>query len=106
MRIIGKRRIREFGEKFADAREPLEDWMRIVRRENWPTWADVRRRFPKADRVAFPARRKVFVVFDIKGNHYRLITAIHHKPGVGGRVYIRAFLTHAEYRKDTWKDTL
>ena len=106
MRIISEKTIRDFAAKFADAREPLEQWINTVRRENWPTWTDVRRTFPKADMVAVPKRKLSFVVFNIKGNHYRLITVIHFKPRLGGRVYIRGFLTHAEYSKDSWKDTL
>ncbi len=39
-------------------------------------------------------------VFNIKGNAYRLITAIHYDRG---RIYIRELLTHAEYDKGDWK---
>lgn len=101
-----KKRLREYGRQFADAREPLEAWVRIVHQQNWPTWADLRRTFPTADKIAVPRRNLSFTVFNIKGNRYRLITVIHHKPRFGGRVYIRGFLTHAGYSKDTWKDTL
>ena len=41
-----------------------------------------------------------FVIFDIGGNKYRLICAIHYNTG---RVYIRHVLTHAEYDLDKWK---
>jgi len=40
------------------------------------------------------------VVFNIGGNKYRLIAAIHFNRG---KVYIRDVLTHAEYDKERWK---
>jgi mRNA interferase HigB len=43
------------------------------------------------------------VVFNICGNAYRLICAIHYNTG---KVFLLRFLTHAEYDKDRWKDEL
>ncbi len=43
---------------------------------------------------------KQFVIFDIGGNKYRLIAAVHYNTG---RVYIRHVLTHAEYSRGGWK---
>jgi mRNA interferase HigB len=43
------------------------------------------------------------VVFNIGGNKYRLITAIHYNRGL---VFTLMVLTHAEYGKDEWKDVL
>lgn len=45
-------------------------------------------------------RYKRFVIFDIGGNKYRLIAAVHFNTGI---VYIRHVLTHAEYDSDKWK---
>lgn len=42
-------------------------------------------------------------VFNIRGNKYRLITAIHYNIQA---IYVMRFLTHAEYSKNTWKDSL
>ncbi len=47
-----------------------------------------------------PDQVKNFVIFDIGGNQYRLITCINYK---WKAIYIRDFLTHAEYDKDKWK---
>jgi mRNA interferase HigB len=44
------------------------------------------------------------VVFNIRGNKYRLIVAIHYRPS--GRVFVLRFLTHAEYDKEKWKAEL
>ncbi len=43
---------------------------------------------------------KQFVIFDVGGNKYRLIVAIHYNTG---RVYVRNVLTHAEYDRGKWK---
>ena len=50
--------------------------------------------FPQADQVG----KKT--VFNIGGNKYRLIAAIHYNRG---RVYIRAILTHRDYDRGIWK---
>ena len=43
------------------------------------------------------------VVFNVCGNTYRLICAIHYDTG---KVFLLRFLTHAEYSKSRWKDEL
>lgn len=55
--------------------------------------------------VRLPSGRSI-VVFNIAGNEFRLITAIHYTPKniKKGRVYLREFLTHAEYDKNEWKE--
>jgi antitoxin component HigA of HigAB toxin-antitoxin module len=50
--------------------------------------------------ITLPNRRKI-VVFNIGGGAFRLIAAIHYNRGI---VYIRKFLTHAEYSKEEWKN--
>jgi len=54
----------------------------------------VRRVFPSADGV------KEFMVFNVKGNAYRLITEINYRTK---RIFLRHVLTHAEYSKGGWK---
>ena len=63
---------------------------------------DVRRDFPQADGVMVRSRR-IVTVFNIRGNNYRLITAIHYQPQ---RVYLLRFYTHADYDDSGWEDTL
>jgi mRNA interferase HigB len=41
--------------------------------------------------------------FNIRGNDYRLITAIHYNLG---KVFVLRFMTHAKYDKGRWKDEL
>jgi mRNA interferase HigB len=59
------------------------------------SFAEIKRVFPSADKVG------KFTVFDISGNKYRLIAAIHYNRK---KVYIRHILTHAEYDLDKWKN--
>ena len=62
----------------------------------------MRAHFRDADTVKTASGRSV-VVFNIGGNNYRLICAIHYNTGI---VFVLRFLTHAEYDKETWKNDL
>lgn len=95
MRIISKRKLREFWEVHPDAKDPLLDWYNITRKATWRNLADVRASFRHADPVGD------CTVFNIKGNDYRLITVIRYK---SQRVYTLYVLTHKEYDKEKWKD--
>ena len=63
---------------------------------------DLRTVFPHADVVKVASGNSV-TVFNISGNHYRLITAIYYNRGM---IYALDFLNHADYSKDRWKETL
>ena len=89
MRIIAKRTLREFWRRHADAEQPLLAWFREVRQADWDTPAKVKARYPSASIVADNR-----VVFNVKGNDYRLVVKINY----GHRtVYVRFVGTHAEY---------
>jgi mRNA interferase HigB len=91
MHVISEKALRQFWQKHSDAQEPLKAWLKVTEQAEWRNLADVRRVFPSADVV------DVYTVFNIKGNRYRLITAIHYNRQ---KVYIRHMFTHAEY--DRW----
>lgn len=95
MRIISKRRLREFWTKHPSAENPLQAWYLITRQANWTNFAEVRRDFPSANNV------KRLTVFNIAGNKYRLVARLEFRKQ---RVYIRAIMTHAEYDKNRWKN--
>ena len=59
------------------------------------TYSELRQVFPSADKVG------KLTIFNIGGNKYRLIVAIHYNREI---VYIRDILTHNEYDKGKWKD--
>jgi mRNA interferase HigB len=71
------------------ARSQYEAWLDIVTHANWRNPEDVKASYPKAS--ILKAGR---VVFNIKGNDYRLIAAVQYRAGV---LAIRFFGTHAEY---------
>jgi mRNA interferase HigB len=99
MRIITRKRLREFARRYPDAADALQKWELVVLDAKWESLQDVRRVYPYADAVTVESGNTV-TVFNIRGNKYRLITAIHYN---GQRVYVLRLLTHAEYSKNFWK---
>jgi mRNA interferase HigB len=73
------------------ARSQYEAWLDLVGRAQWRNPEDVRASYPKAS--ILKASR---VVFNIKGNDYRLIASVQYRAGV---LAIRFFGTHAKYDK-------
>ena len=94
MRVISPKMLRAFWAVHPDARLPLARWRRIAAKAEWKTFSDVKAEFGSLDQY------KQYVIFDIGGNKYRLIAAIHYNTG---RVYIRYLLTHADYIRGDWK---
>ena len=85
MRIITRKRLREFAQRHPDATEALDNWYRFFREAQSRSLQDVRRVYPHADMVAVASGNSV-TVFNICGNKYRLIAAIHYNRQ---RVYVR-----------------
>lgn len=100
MRIIKESRLREYAKQHSRAASSIRLWRDTVRLASWKTPAEVKRTLPSADQITLPDGRRV-VVFNIGGGAFRLITAIHYNRGI---VYIRKFMTHAEYSKEEWKN--
>ncbi|MBI5527939.1 MAG: type II toxin-antitoxin system HigB family toxin [Deltaproteobacteria bacterium] len=95
MHVITRKRLREFAAGHGDAEEPLRVWYTVVSRTDFGSLAELKRVFGSADKVGR------YTVFDIGGNKYRLIVAIHYNRK---KVYIRHVLTHAEYDRGRWKE--
>lgn len=91
MRIIAKAALRAFWADHANAEEPLLAWYREVELEDWDTPAKLKAKYGNASII-----RNNRVVFNIKGNDYRLVVKINYSYRV---VYIRFVGTHAEYDK-------
>ena len=88
MRIVSKRRIREFGKRFPKAVQPLNHWANAVRTAAWKTPGALKAAFGSADFVGD------LTVFNMGGNKYRLIAFVHYRRQI---VYIKNILTHEEY---------
>jgi len=116
MRIIKESRVKQFIQDHPKARRALERWIRLTRAATWKKFTDVRSTFPNADAVLVASGKKA-MVFDINGNDFRLITAVHYMVAniegaehlsdfSGGRVYVFYLLTHAQYDREAWKEAL
>ena len=89
MRVIAKRPLRKFWERHPAAEGPLLAWFREVEREDWDTPAAVKAKYRSASIVGGDR-----VVFNVKGNAFRLVVRINYARRV---VYVRFIGTHAEY---------
>ena len=89
MRIFTYKRLREFWERHPDAKLPLLAWYKDAEDADWNTPAAVKSRYPNASVI-----RNNRVIFNVKGNDYRLVAQINYPYRA---VYIRFLGTHAEY---------
>lgn len=89
MRVISISSLRSFWEVHPDAEQPLKEWYVKTCRAQWKNFADIRNDFNSVDYVGNQR-----YVFNIKGNHYRLVVAVKFTPAL---VYIRFVGTHDEY---------
>ena len=89
MRIIAFGAIREFWKRHPQAEIPLRSWYAQASRADWRSPADVKAAYRSA---SFLARNRV--VFNIKGNDFRLVAAVHYNRGM---MFIRFVGTHREY---------
>lgn len=91
MRVIAKRTLRDFWEKHADSEQQLKAWYNEAEEADWKSPNEIKKDYPSAS-ILEDNR----MVFNIKGNRYRLIVKINYNYGV---VWIRFVGTHAEYDK-------
>jgi mRNA interferase HigB len=102
VRIIAKKAISLFGEKHFDALSPLLRWYSIVEDGEWRNYSELRTAFPSADQVRVASGR-IATVFNIAGNKYRLISAIHYNRQT---VFIMRIFSHQDYDNIDWKSHL
>ena len=102
MHIISEKALKAFAARHPDAHRPLSRWYQVVRRARWQNLMEARRDFPHADPATVGSGRTV-IVFNIAGNKYRLISAIHFDRQT---LFVLRILTHADYDKEKWKDEL
>lgn len=89
MHIVSFRKLREFFENDPNARVALQDWYKRTSKANWDNFSDVKNTFNSVDSVGNSR-----FVFNIKGNHYRIVAQILFTIK---RVYIRWVGTHRDY---------
>lgn len=91
VRVISKKTLRDFWLKHHDCEERLKSWHKEAEEANWKTPKDIKKEYPSA---SFLADNRV--VFNIKGNNYRLIVKINYDYSI---VWIRFIGTHTENDK-------
>lgn len=89
MRIISVKTLYDVAKKHKDLLKQVEIWVKCVRQQDWAKPSQVKELYGTAD--ILPGNR---VVFNIKGNTYRIVCKIKYSWKV---VYVRFFGTHAEY---------
>ena len=89
MRVIALGTLREFWKKHPQARVPLQSWYALASRVDWGSPADIKAAYRSA---SFLENNRV--VFNIKGNSYRLVTAVHYNKGL---MFVRFIGTHRQY---------
>jgi mRNA interferase HigB len=102
VRVIKEKFLRDAATQHPKAAKYLVAWRVIVRAATWRNLADVRRSYPNADLVRVSSGKSV-LVFNVCGNTYRLIVAMHFDRQMA---FTLRFLTHAEYDRNDWKNEL
>ena len=93
MKLVGRLSLDNFARKHADVRGQIDAWVCEVEEAEWETPNDVKRRYSHASFLT--ANR---VIFNLKGNKYRLDTKVSYKNQV---ILVMRIGTHEEY--STWK---
>lgn len=89
MRVVAIKTLRDFWAVYPDSEQPLLAWYDEASKAMWTQPADIKANYANAS--ILKSRR---VVFNIKGNDYRLIVAIAYKVGL---VYVKFIGTHKQY---------
>ena len=91
VRVIAKKTLIEYYEKNKEIKNQLEAWYREAKNAEWKNPQEIKKKYASASIIG--GNR---VVFNIKGNKYRLVTKIDYQMKI---VYIRFIGTHKEYDK-------
>lgn len=91
MVVISYRTLREFADKYPQREDALNNWYMVMDKADFANFNELRKTFGSADAIGHD-----LYVFNIKGNHYRLIVRIIFKVRT---VYIKFIGTHSDYDK-------
>ena len=91
MRIAGRQKLDDFVSAHADARSWIENWIADTEKARWRTSQDIKSVYASASFLGGNV-----VIFNVKGNRYRLEVLVSYNTGV---IVIRWAGTHAEYSK-------
>ena len=91
MRVIGRKSLKDFCQQHADIQGQVNAWLAEIGGAEWHTPMDLKNRYPSASILENDR-----VVFNLKGNRYRLVVKISYRSQV---VRVLKIGTHAEYDK-------
>jgi len=91
MRIISRKTFTTYWKKHSDAEQPLKSWIDEAINANWNSANELKQQYRNASIIT-----KKRVVFNIKGNHHRMVVDIEYKLGI---IFIVWIGTHKEYDK-------
>ncbi|MBI5696822.1 MAG: type II toxin-antitoxin system HigB family toxin [Nitrospirae bacterium] len=94
MNVIARSRLTGYWKKYRDSKSQLEAWYQEADKASWDGPQDVKRRYPSASIL-----HDNVVVFNIKGNKYRLVVKIQYESRM---VLVKWFGTHADYDKQVF----
>ena len=89
MRIIARKTLKDFWERHSDAEQPLKTWFQEIENADWQSFNELKRQFKSASLIGNDR-----VVFNIKGNVYRIVVLVAFKQG---KIFIRFIGTHHDY---------
>ncbi len=91
MRVVGREKLHQFCTEHADCRKWISVWLADVGGSQWRTPQDIKSRYASASML-----ERNTVIFNVRGNEYRLVTCVAYQTGV---VVVEWIGTHAEYTK-------
>lgn len=91
MNIVGIGVLDDYKRRHADVRSHIDSWIAEVEEADWLIPLDIKKKYPKASILADNQ-----VVFNLKGNYYRLLTKVNYKNKI---ILIKKIGTHNEYMK-------
>lgn len=94
MKVFGRDKLTKFSQRHANAKKALDAWFSEAEGSKWKTPQDIKNRHRSAD---FLSDNKV--IFNIKGNHYRLVVKVRYQNGIAVVEWVG---THAEYDKQSF----
>ena len=95
MLVLGIAILDEAKRKYPYAKSAIERWKTITDGAKWRHFADLKQHFNAPDSVG------KCVVFNVKHNDFRLIAIVDYAHSI---VIVKAFVTHADYSKERWKN--
>ncbi|MES2149815.1 MAG: type II toxin-antitoxin system HigB family toxin [Pseudomonadota bacterium] len=91
MKVLGRGVLAEFCDKHADCRKWVANWIADASASRWETSHDIKARYPSASFLATN-----IVIFNVRGNEYRMETQVAYNAGV---IAIKWVGTHDQYMK-------